>query len=149
VKVSSRGGAAFGSVDADLDQNVMALKKEIQARLKPKTQPCRQRLEIAGRDQPVVLDDLTPLSEYINENQEMVEVIFKDLGPQIAFRPVYICEYLGPWLLYIPFALKLIPVYGKKAATPLNINQQAAFLLWMVHYTKRLLETLFVHEFDR
>jgi len=147
VKVSSRGGVAYGSVTADLDQNVIALKKEIQARLLPKTRPSRQRLEIEGRDQPIVLDDVTLLSEYIKEGQENVEIIFKDLGPQIAFRPVYIMEYLGPWLIYGLFALKIIPVYGAKASTPLNMSQKVAFLLWMTHYTKRLLETLFVHEF--
>jgi len=147
VKVSSRGGAAYGSVNADLDQNVLALKKEIQAHLLPKLQPCRQRLEIAGRDKPIVLDDLKLLSEYVTEENELVEITVKDLGPQIAFRPVYIFEYLGPWLIYIPFGLRLIPVYGDKASIPLNTNQKVAFMLWMTHYTKRLLETIFVHEF--
>jgi len=147
VKVTSRGGCAFGSVNADLDDNVMALKKEIQARLNPKMPPCRQRLTMEGRDEPIVLDDLTKLSEYVGENQELVQVTMKDLGPQIAFRPVYILEYLGPWLIYGLFALRILPVYGAKASVPLNMNQSVAFLLWMTHYTKRLLETIFVHEF--
>lgn len=147
IKVSSPSGCAYGSVSADLEQNVMALKKEIQARLLPKAIPCRQRLTVAGRDQPVVLDDLKPLSEYFKEGQELCEVMYKDLGPQIAFRPVYVMEYLGPWFLYALFALRIVPVYGDKASVPLNTAQKIAFLLWMVHFTKRLLETFFVHEF--
>jgi len=145
VKVSSAGGAQFGSVTANLDDNVMALKKEIQARLKPGLKPCRQRLTKGGKEGPV-LDDLKMLSEYIGEGEEMIEVCLKDLGPQIAFRPVYIAEYLGPWAIYALFALKILPVY-KNPETPLNINQKVAFMLWMTHYTKRLLETIFVHEF--
>jgi len=149
VKVSSPGGAQFGAVTADLDENVLALKKEIQARLDKcaKLQPCRQRLTVAGPKDPIVLDDLTKLSEYINEGQELIEVVLKDLGPQIAFRPVYLFEYAGPWFIYGLFALHLLPVYGSKAETPLTMTQKVAFLLWMVHYTKRILESIFVHEF--
>lgn len=147
IKVSSPSGCGYGSVSADLDQNVMALKKEIQARVLPKATPCRQRLTVAGRDQPIVLDDLKPLSEYFKEDKELYEVMYKDLGPQIAFRPVYVMEYLGPWFLYALFALRIVPVYGAKASVPLNTAQKIAFLLWMVHYSKRLLETFFVHEF--
>jgi len=147
VKVSSPGGAQYGEVTGDLDANVMELKKEIQKCLKAKTVPCRQRLTVAGRDQPIVLDDLTKLSEYVEDGQEEIEVNFKDLGPQIAFLPVYIMEYLGPWIIYPLFALRIIPCYGEKASTPLNVTQQVAFLLWMTHYTKRILESIFVHEF--
>jgi len=147
VKVSSRGGAAYGSVTADPSQNVLVLKKEIQARILPKSAPCRQRLTVAGRTDEIVLDDLTPLSNYINEGQESMEVVFKDLGPQIAFLPVYIMEYIGPWFIYILFAMRILPVYGAKADTPLNVNQKVAFFLWMTHYTKRILESIFVHEF--
>jgi len=150
VKVTSRGGRQYGCVTADLDQNVIALKKEIQARLLKNTKPCRQELKIAGRDQPVVLDDVTPLSEYVKDIDPLpdeIEVVYKDLGPQIAFRPVYIFEYIGPWAIYIFFALRILPVYGNKTMYPLNTNQKLAFFLWMTHYTKRLLETIFVHEF--
>jgi len=77
----------------------------------------------------------------------LVEVVLKDLGPQIAFRPVYLFEYAGPWFIYCLFALRILPVYGAKGETPLNDTQKIAFMLWMVHYTKRLLESIFVHEF--
>jgi len=147
VKVSSRGGAQFGTVTADLDDNVMALKKEIQARLKPNLKPCRQRLEVPGQKDPIVLDDLKKLSEYVNEGQELVEVTMKDLGPQIAFLPVYLFEYAGPWCIYALFALRILPVYGAKSSMPLTDTQKIAFFLWMVHYSKRILESIFVHEF--
>jgi len=147
VKVSSRGGAEFGCVTADLDENVLALKKEIQARLMQKTPPCRQRLTVEGQREPIVLDDLHKLSEYFTQDQELYEVVFKDLGPQIAFLPVYICEYAGPWFIYILFALRLLPIYSGKEDIPMTGTQKIAFFLWMVHYTKRLLESVFVHEF--
>ena len=156
LKITSPGGAQYGAVTADLDDTVLSIKKEIQARLKPKTQPCRQRLTIDGKKDPIVLDDLQKLSDHLSEDLkneilagkvDEIVVNFKDLGPQIAFRPVYIFEYAGPWLIYILFAMRLLPVYGDKANIPLNINQKVAFLLWMVHYSKRLLETIFVHEF--
>jgi len=125
----------------------LALKKEIQARLRPELPPCRQRLEIpACQKGENVMDDLKKLSEYVNDGQELIEVTVKDLGPQIAFLPVYLFEYTGPWVIYILFALRVLPVY-KDPETPLTNTQKIAFFLWMVHYTKRILESIFVHEF--
>lgn len=87
----------------------------------------------------------------------------KDLGPQIAWRVVFMIEYLGP-LLFHPLALGLRsyiypPVYpyvkdvvGSLPAGAegglLSVAQKLTFACVMVHFAKRELETMFVHRFS-
>ncbi|KAJ5489703.1 enoyl reductase [Penicillium diatomitis] len=75
----------------------------------------------------------------------------KDLGPQIAWRTVFIIEYLGP--LLIP-ALFLFPLrnlvyfnFDKPLPEPSNV-QLLVCLLLTLHFLKREYETLFVHRFS-
>ena len=69
----------------------------------------------------------------------------KDLGFQIPFQTVYLAEYFGPLFIYI-----MIYQVAKQANfIPTNVNSEVtlAFYMWIAHYFKRLLETLYVHEF--
>jgi very-long-chain enoyl-CoA reductase len=74
----------------------------------------------------------------------------KDLGPQIAWKLVFILEYLGPLLihplLYFFHPYSLFGGPGRLVQkTPL---QSLALVLACLHYFKRELETLFVHRFS-
>ncbi|KAL3464094.1 3-oxo-5-alpha-steroid 4-dehydrogenase-domain-containing protein [Aspergillus heterothallicus] len=74
----------------------------------------------------------------------------KDLGPQIAWRTVFIIEYLGP--LLIP-ALVLFPlrpyIYFNFDAVPEPSDLQLLVCaLLTLHFIKREYETLFVHRFS-
>jgi len=74
-------------------------------------------------------------------------VYVKDLGTQIAWRTVFLVEYLGPILIH-PLVLVIRPnIYpsATKDASPLQI-----LLCWLIvlHFVKRELETLFVHRFS-
>jgi very-long-chain enoyl-CoA reductase len=152
IAIQTRNGGAITSVTVADGATVQQLKEAIY-REKRKLHPSRQRLTYdakarTGRPtgEPAVLDDTKPLREYgISDG---AAVVLKDLGPQLAFRTVYLVEYAGPCVLYALFALRLVPawVYGAHPA-PLNTAQQIAFFLWMVHFVKRQLETIFVHEF--
>ncbi|KAJ5160843.1 enoyl reductase [Penicillium canariense] len=75
----------------------------------------------------------------------------KDLGPQIAWRTVFIIEYLGP--LLIP-ALFLFPLrnliyfnFDKPLPEPSDL-QLLVCLLLTLHFLKREYETIFVHRFS-
>jgi very-long-chain enoyl-CoA reductase len=77
-------------------------------------------------------------------------VNFKDLGPQIGYRTVFLVEYFGPMLFVALYYLRPAFIYGEKAAsTPYNWVAQAAVLAWILHFLKRELETIFVHKFSR
>lgn len=101
----------------------------------------RNRLRItSAEDSKVVIPhNLKPLPSLTG-----VEV--KDLGPQIAWRTVFIIEYLGPILIH-PLIYYLRPKIYKNAGEP-SLAQWLSLVLITTHFFKRELETAFVHRFS-
>ncbi|KAG4304011.1 hypothetical protein PORY_002534 [Pneumocystis oryctolagi] len=64
-------------------------------------------------------------------------IYVKDLGPQIAWKTVFLIEYMGPLWIH-PL------IYGN----PLVQRLLVVFVLVLLHYIKRELETLWVHRFS-
>ncbi|XP_033112026.1 probable very-long-chain enoyl-CoA reductase art-1 [Anneissia japonica] len=77
------------------------------------------------------------------------ELYLKDLGPQIRWKLVFLCEYTGPLLAYLFFYLRPAFIYGTEAVNqPMHKAVHIAAACWTFHYAKRLLETLFIHRFS-
>lgn len=77
-------------------------------------------------------------------------VKFKDLGPQIGYRTVFLVEYFGPMLFVGLYALRPAFLYGAEAAkTPYNWVAALSIACWMIHFLKREFETIFIHKFSR
>lgn len=75
---------------------------------------------------------------------------FKDLGPQIGYRTVFVLEYLGPMVFVMLYYLRPALLYGEKAAsTPYNWVAHLAVISWIAHFAKREFETFFIHKFSR
>ncbi|KAI1184371.1 3-oxo-5-alpha-steroid 4-dehydrogenase-domain-containing protein [Nemania serpens] len=116
---------------------------------------------------PVSKKTLKDRNAVLREQEPVMKhgtIIVKDLGPQISWRLVYLCEYLGP-LVFHPFfaAIRnhLYPAvypYLKGIVPPptattlssgaLTSVQQAAFAMITAHFVKRELEVVFVHKFS-
>lgn len=78
------------------------------------------------------------------------QIHFKDLGPQIGYRTVFIVEYLGPMVFVLLYALRPTWVFGPKASLlPFNPVAQLGVGCWVLHFLKREFETFFVHKFSR
>ncbi|KAM4060080.1 3-oxo-5-alpha-steroid 4-dehydrogenase [Hirsutella rhossiliensis] len=75
------------------------------------------------------------------------EVLVKDLGPQVAWRTVFLVEYLGPLLVHAAFVVARPYIYAG-ARGPMSSTQWLTFAMIMAHFAKRELETLFVHKFS-
>ncbi|CCE30099.1 hypothetical protein E4U22_001262 [Claviceps purpurea] len=75
------------------------------------------------------------------------EVLVKDLGPQIAWRTVFVIEYLGPILLHAA-VVAARPYLFKDGANSMSSTQWLSFGMIVAHFIKRELETLFVHKFS-
>jgi len=73
---------------------------------------------------------------------------FKDLGPQIGWKTVFLCEYAGPFVVYMLFYLHPSFIYGPRAALARHVYVDIACGCWLFHYGKRLLETAFIHRFS-
>lgn len=65
-----------------------------------------------------------------------------NIGPQIAWRTVFILEYLGPILIH-PILYFLLP--GTYGASKI---QTITFALVMFHFLKREFETFYIHRFS-
>lgn len=82
---------------------------------------------------------------------DQTTLIFKDLGPQIPWKTVFLIEYLGPLLIYPIFYTQPTWIYGTYLSEASNWAKEAqlsALIAWTIHYAKRELETLFVHRFS-
>ncbi|ORX99278.1 3-oxo-5-alpha-steroid 4-dehydrogenase-domain-containing protein [Clohesyomyces aquaticus] len=77
-------------------------------------------------------------------NRSAIDV--KDLGPQIAWRTVFVVEYLGPLFIHPLFYYGRPLIYG--TSTPPSGLQKMTFIMVTLHFLKREFETLFVHRFS-
>ena len=74
-------------------------------------------------------------------------VYVKDLGPQIAWRTVFIIEYLGP-LLLVPLVYYLRPFLYKNAPAEPSYLQTLSCVMLVLHFAKREFETILIHRFS-
>jgi very-long-chain enoyl-CoA reductase len=58
------------------------------------------RLE-PGQNRPPALEGSKKLKDYFSN--ETPQVVFKDLGPQVADKTLFFFEYLGPLIIYPVF----------------------------------------------
>ena len=86
----------------------------------------------------------TPRTEKLTHHQNQT-------GPQIAWRTVFIIEYLGPLLIPALFLFPLRPLlyfnYDKPLPEPSHVQRLVCGLL-TAHFLKREFETIFVHRFS-
>jgi very-long-chain enoyl-CoA reductase len=84
------------------------------------------------------------LIEYIQSPS--VTLYFKDLGPQISWKTVFLVEYGGPIVITLCFWLLRKQIYGSNPE--MTLNQKLGVFMALFHYCKRELETLLVHKFS-
>jgi len=69
------------------------------------------------------------------------------LGPQIAWRTVFIIEYAGPLLIHPLFYLLRTSIYKNAPQQPSSLQTLSCILITL-HFIKREVETMFVHRFS-
>merc|ERR1712137_114976 len=147
VTVVSRSGKQLAVLDTlNPNSTIKEVQKEL-ALSKASFPVERQRLTLQNKDDkacPVALDADKKLSDYGLTTD--CTIIFKDLGPQISWRTVFVLEYLGPMLLYPIFYSQPWWIYGSDLPA-MDLVQHLAFACFMLHYLKREYETVFVHRF--
>ncbi|SCU86112.1 LADA_0D12354g1_1 [Lachancea dasiensis] len=108
----------------------------------------RIRLTILKEDKQIPVT-----SDHAFENLTDAKLFAKDIGPQIGWRLVFFVEYLGPILLHsVMYYLSTRPELASFHCKSRNYNpftNRVAYTLVMVHYVKRELESLFLHQFSQ
>ncbi|KAI0428781.1 3-oxo-5-alpha-steroid 4-dehydrogenase-domain-containing protein [Xylaria sp. FL1042] len=142
------------------DATVEFTKKEIARATKT---PDFNRIGIFDPVSKKTLKDRNALIREQEPVMEHGELIIKDLGAQISWKLVYLCEYFGPLVFHpffvairnhlypslYPYLKNLVPPPSPAASSgALTSVQQAAFLMITAHFVKRELEVLFVHKFS-
>lgn len=113
--------------------------------------PERQRLTLPlepGQKRPTVLEGGKKLKDYFsNQNPQ---VVFKDLGPQVAYKTLFFFEYLGPLIIYPIFYFypQIYSFFGLPTRQVTHPVQTYALYAWCFHYAKREFETFFIHRFS-
>ncbi|RKP06463.1 3-oxo-5-alpha-steroid 4-dehydrogenase-domain-containing protein [Thamnocephalis sphaerospora] len=125
------GGADTLTVD-DVQQ---AIHKHV-----PKYYPDRQRLTV----EKTALQQGNLLSKYDLKDGDTIT--FKDLGPQVGWRTVFIIEYMGPLIVH-PLIFHMSSLFYGRAVEHSDI-QIAAYYMVLGHYLKREFESMFVHRFS-
>ncbi|KCV71628.1 hypothetical protein H696_01047 [Fonticula alba] len=135
VKVPSKGEYEFTA--STVEELKAAFAKKF-----PKYYPDRQRMTFVNKDQRrVVLTHGALESAGVNNGEVLT---FKDLGPQVGYRTVFLVEYFGPLVIHLLAYWGLPKFYG---TTP-SALQTHVVILNLLHYAKRELETVFVHRFS-
>ncbi|XP_041967627.1 very-long-chain enoyl-CoA reductase-like isoform X1 [Alosa sapidissima] len=78
-------------------------------------------------------------------------IFFQDRGPQLGWAMVFLVECIGPLLIYLLFYYRLPYIYGweyKFTPSPHKVVRLAC-VCHCFHYTKKLLETIFLHHFSQ
>jgi len=135
--------------DAEISESATVLQlKQSFHKLFPGKYPDRQRLYIQDGDKRTILADEKKLAQYDLLTGKRDDVVyFRDLGPQIAWRTVFLVEYAGPILIYLFFYFRPPFLYPASAGGHTYV-QNLALVCWLGHYLKREFETVFIHRFS-
>ncbi|CAO1630287.1 unnamed protein product [Sympodiomycopsis kandeliae] len=121
----------------DSTPTLLEVKKSVNQKIR-KLSPERQR--ITTEDKKPLLDDkdAVPVSSG-------TDLYVKDLGPQVAWRTVFLTEYAGPLFIHPLIYFASQKIYGSYKVSDV---QEIALGLVLAHYVKREIETVFVHRFS-
>ncbi|KZS91979.1 hypothetical protein SISNIDRAFT_429652 [Sistotremastrum niveocremeum HHB9708] len=120
---------------------IQDVKLALQA--KKKLHPTRQK--ISKDDSGKALEDDQSLSELkIGDDGKLY---YKDLGPQIGWRTVFLIEYGGPLIIH-PLIYHLSTASWAWGSYEYSRLQTLVYYLVLGHFVKREFETVFVHRFS-
>ncbi|GIX62178.1 3-oxo-5-alpha-steroid 4-dehydrogenase, putative [Babesia caballi] len=106
--------------------------------------PQRQQWNVGSAGGPRLIENR--LKDYgVSDDSSLY---FKDLGVQISWRLVYFLEYLGP-LVILTLLYHFPGLFYDQAGVPKTTVQVWTYSMLMFHFTKREVESLFVHRFSR
>jgi very-long-chain enoyl-CoA reductase len=122
---------------------IAELKRTLNSKF-PKFSPSRQRYTTETGNRALEDDHRLTQADFTTTSDSILLV--KDLGPQVAWRTVFLTEYAGPLIIH-PLAYYLPNIfYGRSFEH--SYMQKVAFVLVILHFLKREFETLFVHRFS-
>jgi len=143
-------GKPIRKLPKEIDVSSTAASSELYKAVASKSGSSVHRLRITkGSDGSLVPNTNDSIHSTGLRNQSVVYV--KDLGPQIAWRTVFVIEYFGPLVIPALSLYVLRPLLYFNFDKPLpepSQRQLITLALLTIHFLKREYETLFVHRFS-
>lgn len=130
-------------IEAPEDATVADVKASIAAKY-PKFYASRQKISL--KTEKAGLKDDKKLKDVFGGKVEGGELQVKDLGPQVSWTTVFLAEYCGPLLIHPLFYHLPRFLYGQDVQH--SMLQKYVYVLVLLHFAKRELETIFVHRFS-
>ncbi|XP_014220064.1 very-long-chain enoyl-CoA reductase [Trichogramma pretiosum] len=143
IEVVSASGKPIASVTVEEKSTIGDVKKQLHSKKKA-PYPGRQCLRTEAKGK--ALGDSETIKGLQLKNGS--KLYFKDLGPQIGWKTVFLAEYAGPLAVYLWVYQRPWILYGDAIGAQIHPAVHWAAACWSLHYIKRLLETLFVHRFS-
>nr|CAG4650294.1 EOG090X097L [Sida crystallina] len=142
--INSNGNVPIATLTVDPSSSIADLKRQIH-RLKPWMYPERQEIRLQPRGKGIKESDTLQDAGVKDQGK----LYLKDLGPQIAWKTVFLLEYAGPLFVYAWIYQRPWIFYGEvDTIQPTSQVVHIAAVCWVAHYAKRILETLFIHRFS-
>ncbi|KAK7524989.1 3-oxo-5-alpha-steroid 4-dehydrogenase-domain-containing protein [Phyllosticta citriasiana] len=126
---------------------------ELYKRLAAATGLSVHRLRLAKGSDGSVIPNSPKITISETGLRQRSNITVKDLGPQIAWRTVFLVEYAGPLLIH-PLVYYLRDyIYPTPSLAPSTLPeptalQKLSLILVVLHFAKREFETIFVHRFS-
>ncbi|CEF70702.1 Sc2 [Strongyloides ratti] len=128
------------TVSVDNNATIGDVKKAYSKSSNTQLERIALRPELKGKN----LKDDVKVSTFANR-----QFYFRDLGPQIPWKTVFLLEYAGPFFIYPIFFLRPSIIYGSGAnEAAVACSVKLALICSTIHYGKRLFETQFIHRFS-
>ncbi|EFN86629.1 very-long-chain enoyl-CoA reductase [Harpegnathos saltator] len=140
---SVKSSKLIANVPVESSTTIGEIKKQLH-KLKKAPYVSRQSLRLDAKGKSLS-DSETVKSLSLKAGSKLY---FKDLGPQIGWKTVFLIEYAGPLVLYLWLYQRPWLFYGDGKTNNYHCVVNFAAVCWTVHYAKRLYETLFVHRFS-
>ncbi|PBC31679.1 Trans-2,3-enoyl-CoA reductase [Apis cerana cerana] len=141
--LTAKSSKLIANVSVKSNTTIQEIKEEL-FKLKKAPHIHRQSLRLDAKGK--ALPDSETLKNLSISNGG--KLYFKDLGPQISWKTVFLVEYAGPLILYLWIYQRPWIFYGDITKSKVDDKIHVAAICWSIHYAKRLLETLFVHRFS-
>ena len=143
----SRAGKPIKGLPDTVDLAPNATAADVYSDLAKRTKYSIHQLRVTKGSDGSAVGNSQDTSVHSTGLRDQSTIYVKDLGTQIAWRTVFLVEYLGPILIH-PLILVLRPYLYPSAAKDASQLQILLCAMIVLHFIKRELETLFVHRFS-
>ena len=147
VQCSRDVGKPIKTLPESIDLQAGATCADLYASIAKVTQYSIHQLRVTKGSDGTLLGNTKDASVHSTGLRDQSTVYVKDLGPQIAWRTVFLIEYIGPVLIW-PLLYALRPYIYPGAPEEATQMQVMTMVAVIAHFVKRELETLFIHRFS-